>query len=652
MLRLHRALLAMLAVIAFLAIVAGASLAHAEPLRLSTSGRATLGTPAFEFERDAVVELETTTGTATLYFDEGNFANSENIDAIHVLGNGHLVLSTAAEATLGHPPLTFADGDLVEYDRAADTATIFLPETVFAGNVDIDAVHVRADGTILLSTDDTATLGTPPLTFLDGDVVHYDPGTKVATRIFSEADFAGDEDIDALHELANGHLVLSVERATGAALAGIVFGDGDLVEYRPSDGTATLFFAEATFPDDENIDALDLGCGNGLLEADEECDAGGESPSCNADCTLGTCGDGTTNGAAGETCDDGNLIDGDGCDSNCTPTGCGNGVVTAPEACDDGGESATCDTDCTTALCGDGTTNGAAGETCDDGDLTDGDGCDSNCTPTGCGNSVVTAPEACDDGGESATCDTDCTTALCGDGTTNASASEVCDDGNLVDGDCCTATCTTEAAFSPCPDDGDACTTVSECDGAGTCVHRAEPATGCFLPAVADKALLQIKDKAPDAKDTLTWKWLKGEVTTVADFGDPIGGDDYTLCIYDVSGATPSVIVRAAAPAGGVCGTGNKLKDCWKPTKKGFKYVDKALTPDGLLKVDLKEGVEPGKAKVLVTGKGDNLPMPALPLPLPLRAQLHAGNGTCWEATYSATGLKKNTPAEFKAKAD
>ncbi len=59
------------------------------------------------------------------------------------------------------------------------------------------------------------------------------------------------------------------------------------------------------------------------------------------------CGNGVLD--PGETCDDGNLVDGDGCDSNCTPTGCGNGIVTTGEACDDGnavpGDG--CEPDCT-----------------------------------------------------------------------------------------------------------------------------------------------------------------------------------------------------------------------------------------------------------------------------------------------------------------
>ena len=118
-------------------------------------------------------------------------------------------------------------------------------------------------------------------------------------------------------------------------------------------------------------------CGDGVVGGDEACDEGGESPTCNADCTLAECGDGIHNVAAGEQCDD-------------------------------GGESATCDADCTAAECGDSTTNAAAGE-------------------------------ACDEGGETAACDADCTAAECGDGVENATAGEQCDDGNAVPGDGCEA---------------------------------------------------------------------------------------------------------------------------------------------------------------------------------------------------------------------
>lgn len=65
------------------------------------------------------------------------------------------------------------------------------------------------------------------------------------------------------------------------------------------------------------------------------------------------CGNAVTE--TGETCDDGNLTDGDGCDSNCAVTACGNGIVTTGEECDDGNAV---DTDacaaCQDAVCGDG----------------------------------------------------------------------------------------------------------------------------------------------------------------------------------------------------------------------------------------------------------------------------------------------------------
>jgi len=66
---------------------------------------------------------------------------------------------------------------------------------------------------------------------------------------------------------------------------------------------------------------------------------------------LGACGDGVLQ--AGEECDDGNTADGDGC-------------------------SATCTTEAVAGVCGDGTLN--TGEECDDGNTTDGDGCSATCT--------------------------------------------------------------------------------------------------------------------------------------------------------------------------------------------------------------------------------------------------------------------------------
>ena len=72
-----------------------------------------------------------------------------------------------------------------------------------------------------------------------------------------------------------------------------------------------------------NSDALRLyGCGDGVTDTGEECDAYGETnrPNiCRNDCTLPRCGDGIVDDAApyNEECDDGNSINNDGCSTSC-----------------------------------------------------------------------------------------------------------------------------------------------------------------------------------------------------------------------------------------------------------------------------------------------------------------------------------------------
>lgn len=68
--------------------------------------------------------------------------------------------------------------------------------------------------------------------------------------------------------------------------------------------------------DDCNLE-LPPFCGDGNVGGDETCDAGGETETCDDDCTAVACGDGNLNEAAGEACDDGNTIDDDGCSASC-----------------------------------------------------------------------------------------------------------------------------------------------------------------------------------------------------------------------------------------------------------------------------------------------------------------------------------------------
>jgi hypothetical protein len=173
----------------------------------------------------------------------------------------------------------------------------------------------------------------------------------------------------------------------------------------------------------------------------------------------------------------------------------------------------------------------------------------------------------------------------------------------------------------------------------------------------AGKAPFKLKDsaKGPDG-DRLAWKWDKGVATALADFGDPTTTDGLALCVFDRSQGTASLLFRAAIAPGGDCGTPTKPKPCWTGNGKNFKFKNKEGNADGITSLILTPGAA-GRAKAQLKGKGTGLTgrpfgLPAPPLPLPLTVQLQSENGQCWEANYSAAGVKKNEGEKFDARAD
>ncbi|MFQ5463682.1 MAG: IPTL-CTERM sorting domain-containing protein [Phycisphaerae bacterium] len=153
------------------------------------------------------------------------------------------------------------------------------------------------------------------------------------------------------------------------------------------------------------------GCGNGIVEANEECDDGNinQHDSCLRDCVLNVCGDGFHN--------------------------------VGIEECDDAGESASCDADCTLPICGDGIVNAAAFEQCDNGPDDPSDCCLSICFFASSGS-------------------------LCGQGPTECSDQGICDGG----GNC---NANDAPAGSPCGAPADmpgSCFTGDACSGGGVCL--------------------------------------------------------------------------------------------------------------------------------------------------------------------------------------
>jgi hypothetical protein len=222
--------------------------AKAVEITLSTNSVATLG--GLTFAADDVVDYDDVGDTSTLRFDGANFSTAENVNAVHVIDGQNILLSTSSDATLGG--ISFRDGDIVQYNIATDTATLFFSEDLLSSDNDVDAVSLLANGNIVLSTVLGDTLG--GLTFRDGDLVEYNPSLGTATLFFDEDLITGAGDIDAVSVLPGGDIVLSTTQTV--TLGGLTFRNGDLARYRPGLDTAVLFFDEDLFSADEDIKAV------------------------------------------------------------------------------------------------------------------------------------------------------------------------------------------------------------------------------------------------------------------------------------------------------------------------------------------------------------------------------------------------------------
>ena len=376
--------------------------------------------------------------------------------------------------------------------------------------------------------------------------------------------------------------------------------------------------------------------------------------SCSATCSNTPGNPGATCRGAADVCDLAETCDGvnAACPADmkssavCRPSA---GVCDVPESCDGVNDACPAD-EKSTAVCRPGVGVCDVAESCD-GVNDDCPADDFASASVECRPSVGTCDTAETCTGSSADCPADAkSTAVC------RAAAGACDVAETCDGvsDDCPAD-VLQSDGTSCSD-GAFCNGDEECQG-GVCQSGTAPCallcnegtdqceTGC--PAApqtcrtAARSILLVKDKAADDKDKLVWKWIKGESTSQSEFSDPRTTANYAFCVY--AGTASALVGEAVVPPGST--------DWQELSTKGYKYKYSTGSADGITKVLLK-GSDQDRSKVLVKGKGTDLPDLTLPISPPVTVQLVNGDtGLCWGADFSAAQLLKNDSSLLKAKA-
>lgn len=196
---------------------------------------------------------------------ESIFVGNEDIDSYAACRGISGSLLTTVDAATFDDGLSLAVGQIARWNpRAApgSRATLYYDtDAIFVDTEAVDAIAMLPNGNLLISTRDDGTVDNDSgdFAFEDEDILLVD--TSISwVEMYLEGDtvFDADEDIDALAVFANGHLLLST--AADASINGTFFGPGDVVRYIIATDSESIYIAAGEFnaEDPINIDALEV----------------------------------------------------------------------------------------------------------------------------------------------------------------------------------------------------------------------------------------------------------------------------------------------------------------------------------------------------------------------------------------------------------
>ena len=218
-------------------------------------------------DKGDVVRFDMETGVAVKVFDDREFFDKrENIDAVDLLSNGHLVVSTTSSASTGRGAHRFTSGDLIEIDISGPTPLlvgIFLTSRqLYTTKEDINGFSTGPAGSFL-STVDSSPAFANSISFDDGDSAHFFTGKPSSTAsLYFDEDmfFKNDANIDALSFLSADSIAIST--SSSESMAGHKMKRGDVVKLTRSGSdwsfTEILFSSGSSlgFGRNINLDAV------------------------------------------------------------------------------------------------------------------------------------------------------------------------------------------------------------------------------------------------------------------------------------------------------------------------------------------------------------------------------------------------------------
>lgn len=203
-----------------------------------------------------VVLTDSAGSTASIFAAESVFSSSTSfdLDAFHILPNGNWLVSGLVNNLDFNGPVTYLDGDVVEYNPNTGEANLFFSEALLTGtSPDVSAVTIGNSGNMVFSTYADSFIG--GTSWEDGSIVEYDTGAGTATVLEPASDIFddGSGDIYAIHALASGNYLISP--ASDEMIGGTMVRDGDLAEYDPvSNSIIGILFSEDNFGGDNSDD--------------------------------------------------------------------------------------------------------------------------------------------------------------------------------------------------------------------------------------------------------------------------------------------------------------------------------------------------------------------------------------------------------------